>query len=113
VIRRFALVVLVLTRFGIALLLAGLDTAWTILARRASIRPGLVEYGYEGLSPRGATVLSYFVSLTPGSTSVDLDLDRKRLVVHLLDTRHHDRAFGQVRLRFETPLRVLFPEGRP
>lgn len=91
---------------------AGLSTAWTILRPGVRPEPVLLRLGYEGLSPIGAAVLACLVSLTPGTTVIDLDLDRRELLLHLLDGRHADGAAEHIHRRFERPLRRVCPEVR-
>jgi len=99
--------------FLVALVHAGLDTVRVILWQRGSIEPGIAQYRFAGLSPTGAVVLAYLISLTPGTTSVELDYDATSLTVHLLDLRRRAESFADVETKFERPLRVLFPERRP
>lgn len=98
--------------FLFAVVAAGLDTLRVILWRRRAIAPGVAQYHFEGLSPQGAVALSYLVSLTPGTTSLDLDLANNALTVHLLDLGNREASFAQVRTQFERPLRAIFPEHR-
>lgn len=110
--RALAAILVLVPVFLFAVVAAGLDTLAVILWRRRSVVPGVARYHFEGLSPQGAVALSYLVSLTPGTTSLDLDLANKALTVHLLDLGTREASFAQVRARFERPLRAIFPERR-
>lgn len=92
-------------------IVAGTTTAWIILRPGVRPSPALVPMPYEGLSPTGAVVLACLISLTPGTTAIDIDPARSRLLLHLLDGRGSDEAIAEIRRRFERPLRVLFPES--
>lgn len=108
-------------RLGVAVILgavflwqvvvAGTTTAWLILRPGVRPSPMLVPMPYEGLSPTGAVVLACLVSLTPGTTVIDIDPGRHRILLHLLDGRAAAEAIAEIRRRFERRLRVLFPEG--
>lgn len=52
---------------------------------RVRLRPGFVAYDVSGLRPHEILVLSHCITLTPGSTSVDLSEDGRTLVVHALE----------------------------
>ena len=92
--------------------IGGLSTAWTILRPGVRPQPTVLRLGYEGLSPIGAALLACLVTLTPGTTAIDLDLERRELLLHLLDGREAREAGEHIRRRFERRLRVVFPERR-
>ena len=99
-------------RFVGAVLGSGLQTAGVIL-RQASGRgapppSALVRMRFAPLSTRGAALLSCMVSLTPGTTVIDVDLARRELLLHLLDASDAPALVTDIRRRFEPGLRVLF-----
>jgi multisubunit Na+/H+ antiporter MnhE subunit len=93
--------------FVLATLLSGLQTARMILGPAGRLRPGFVEYRFEPFGEGGAVALACLVTLTPGSTAVDLDPQAGRMRLHLLDTGTADEAIRQIREQFERPLRRL------
>lgn len=109
--RRLAVAVTLGTVFLWQVIVAGTTTAWLILRPGVRPSPALVPMLYEGLSPTGAVVLACLVSLTPGTTAIDIDPGRRRLLLHVLDGRAAEEAIAEIRRRFERRLRVLFPEG--
>lgn len=99
------------SHFFVQLVLSGLGTAWLIV-RPGSIRPsGLVRVPFEGLNETGAAVLGSLLTLTPGTTALDIDMERRTLLIHLLDATHPERTASEIRRHFEIPLRRLFPGG--
>jgi multisubunit Na+/H+ antiporter MnhE subunit len=98
------------TVFMWQVLVAGATTAWLILRPGHRAAPAIVPMTYEQLSPTGAVVLACLISLTPGTTAIDVDPERRRLLLHLLEGRDATRAIADIRQRFERRLRVLFPE---
>jgi multisubunit Na+/H+ antiporter MnhE subunit len=94
-------------------LVAGSTTAWLILRPGARPSPALVPMPYEQLSTTGAVALACLISLTPGTTAIDVDPARQRLLLHLLDGSDPAGVVAEIRRRFERRLRVLFPEDRP
>lgn len=89
---------------------AGLSTAWSILRPGQRPEPALLRVGYDGISPFGAAVLACLVTLTPGTTAIDLDLERRTLLLHLLDGSQAGGVADHVHRWFERRLRLVFPE---
>lgn len=108
---------LVAVRLALVFLLdlvhSGLATAWLIVRPGPAPTPGLLRVPFSGLDERGAAVLGALISLTPGTTTLDIVLDeapgRGELLLHLLDASDIDGAAAAIRRRFEVPLRRVFP----
>jgi multisubunit Na+/H+ antiporter MnhE subunit len=58
----------------------------------------------------GAAVLASLVTLTPGTTAIDIDLGRRQLLLHVLDSHAAARTVAGIRRQFERYVEVLFPE---
>jgi multisubunit Na+/H+ antiporter MnhE subunit len=104
-----------LLRFLRALTLSGLQTVGVIL--RAG-RPGgmpppvaLLRVRFAPMSEAGAALLGSMVSLTPGTTTIDIDMERRELLLHVLDASDTDALVAGIRRDFEPGLVALF--GRP
>lgn len=77
---RFAVV------FAREFLVANATVVWTVLFRsRESLHPNFITYDVAGLRPFEILLLSYCISLTPGSTTVLVTDDFRTLVLHALD----------------------------
>lgn len=88
-----------------ALVAANLQLARTILFERSEdLAPGFLTYPVEGLSKLEIFVLSHCITLTPGTTSVDISADFKRLTVHALDARSPEATLDGIRRDFEIPI---------
>lgn len=82
---RFALV------FTWEFVLANANVVWTVLFRaRESLHPNFVTYDVAELKPIEILLLSYCISLTPGSTTVKVTDDFQTLVLHTLDVHDAD-----------------------
>ena len=70
--------------FCIHLAVSGLTTAWLII--RPAVRPqaGLMRVTYDGLSEVGAAILGCLVTLTPGTTVIDVDPEKQTILLHVL-----------------------------
>ena len=83
-----------------------------------SLAPGqpddvIVRMRYRAMTPGGAALLGWCVSLAPGSTVVANDFDRQELVLHILDRGNVARTVADVRRNYEGPLLALFGTGAP
>jgi multisubunit Na+/H+ antiporter MnhE subunit len=67
-------------------LVANVKVAGTVLARpRTALHPNFITYDVAGLTPFEILLLSYCISLTPGTTTVQVADDFQTLIVHALD----------------------------
>jgi multicomponent K+:H+ antiporter subunit E/multicomponent Na+:H+ antiporter subunit E len=98
-----------LVRFLWQVLVSGLGTARVILVATDRLRPGLVRFPYAPMSEGGAAVLGALVTLTPGTTTVDIDPEGREMLLHLLDTSDADGTLARIRRDFERYVAVLFP----
>lgn len=90
---------------------SGLLTAWFIV--RPGHRPasGLIRISFSGVSPTGAAMLGSMITLTPGTTTIDIDVERGEMLLHLLDASAPDTVAHEIHQRFELPMRRIFPKG--
>ena len=102
--------VLLALRFLIEAMLSGWATARLILAGGRELQPGFARMSYGGLSETGAVVLGILVTLTPGTTTVDIDPVRREFLLHLLDATQAEDTIAAIRRAFEPHVRVLFGE---
>jgi multicomponent Na+:H+ antiporter subunit E len=67
-------------------LVANANVVWTVLFRsKESLHPNFITYDVAGLKPFEILLLTYCISLTPGSTTVKVTDDFQTLVLHTLD----------------------------
>jgi multisubunit Na+/H+ antiporter MnhE subunit len=88
---------------------SGVTTAWLIVRPGARPTPALVRMTFSGLNETGAALLGCMMTLTPGTTTVDIDMARNEMLVHLLDGADPEAALASAHEEFERPLRELFP----
>lgn len=87
---------------------SGWTTARIILAGSRELRPGFVRLPYGELTDTGANLLGALISLTPGTTTVDLDPERREFLLHLLDTGQAEATLAAIERDFRRPIAVLF-----
>ena len=90
---------------------ANIDVALRVLHPGLPIRPGTVRVRVNLKSDAGLTLLANSITLTPGTTSVDIDREKGILYVHWIYVKG-DHAGGWARLpvaeKFERILKRIF-----
>lgn len=66
------------------LIIANLFIAYDILTPKMRFNPGMIEVDLEPSNKFGLLLISNLVSMTPGTLSTDLDLERSKLILHVL-----------------------------
>lgn len=64
---------------------ANLRVAAAVLRSRAALRPAIVAVPLSLRSDRAIEVLATFITLTPGTLSLEVSEDHSRLYVHVID----------------------------
>jgi multisubunit Na+/H+ antiporter MnhE subunit len=94
-----------------ALVQSGIATIRVILTASfggAAPASGFVRFRYAPMSDRGAAILAAMITLTPGTTAIDIDPDSRTMTLHLLDAAGAEEAIADIRRTFEPPLVTLF-----
>lgn len=87
------------------LVLANIAVARAVLFQPvADLAPGFVHYPTAGLTDFEIVVLSHCITLTPGTTSVEISDDRRTLVVHALDARDPQGVCDGIKKTLEAPV---------
>lgn len=76
-------------------------SCWTVAvdaltARIGPLQPRLITYDVAGLTRFEILLLSHSISLTPGSTTVEILDDYSTLVLHIFNTRDPDAVRAQI-----------------
>ncbi len=74
----------IFTMFLIQLIFSSFRVAWDVLTPSGHSKPGIVALPLDVTTETQILLLSSFISLTPGTLSVDLSKDRKTLYVHTM-----------------------------
>ena len=91
------------------IVVANLEVAWLILSRPAtSLRPGFIEMPLELENEFAIAVLATTLTLTPGTVSVEVIPDPRRLLIHCLDVADEATLIATLKNRYETPLKEMF-----
>ncbi len=91
---------------------ANLDVAYRVVHPALPINPGIVKVKTSLRSDIACTLLANSITLTPGTMSVDLDMDEAILYVHWIDVRSQDIELATriIVERFERILRKIFED---
>ncbi len=108
-VRRPARLLLLFGRVLIDIVTANFQAAKRILGPRASLRPGFIRVPLQLTDPVAITMLTSFISLTPGTVSAELSRDRRQLTVHSLDIDDAQKLIANIKQRYEAPLLEVFP----
>jgi multicomponent Na+:H+ antiporter subunit E len=87
--------------FVYELVLSNLRVAWDVLTPKSYRRPGVIAVPLEEASDAEITVLANFVTLTPGSLSLDVAPDRSCLYVHAMFVDDPERLKTEIKDGFE------------
>ncbi len=103
---------LALLRLGVNFLkevvVSGWFTARIILAGPRRLQPGFVRFAYGDLPEGAASLLAALVTLTPGTTAVGIDPERREFQLHCLDLDRAEATLAGIRRDFLDPIRTLF-----
>jgi len=94
-----------------AVVTSGLATIRVILSASlggTAPAPGFVRFRYAPMSDQGAALLAAMITLTPGTTAIDIDPDTRVMTLHLLDVAGAEESIADIRRSFEPPLVALF-----
>lgn len=89
------------------IILSSWYTARIILKQPDTVNSGITDFHYGELDPKMASLLAALISLTPGTTTVTIDLQQRNLVLHLLDLDQREETLLMIQRDFVAPLRNL------
>lgn len=90
------------------IVIANIQVAWLILGPSKRLQPALMSIPLDVQQDFTITLLANTISLTPGTVSADLTVDRRHLIVHALNVSDIDAAVAQIKQRYEAPLKEIF-----
>lgn len=104
-----------LFRFLKAVVVSGVQTVGVILRSSTGDRrpppAALLRVRFAPMSAQGAALLGCMVTLTPGTTTLDIDMDQRELLLHVLDASDTQAVVDGIRTDFEPGLVALFGVG--
>jgi multicomponent K+:H+ antiporter subunit E len=90
------------------IVLANWQVARLVLGPMDRLRPAFIELPLDIEDPFVATILGSIISLTPGTVSIDIDRERRHILVHTLDVDDPGEMIATIKNRYEAPLKEIF-----
>ena len=89
-----------------AAVLSGISTGRLILFTPKDLQGGICEWSYQDLSGYPLAILSMMITLTPGTTVLEVDAKSQILHLHLLDLSQKQQVFEQIEKEYLRYLKV-------
>lgn len=90
------------------IIIANLKVAVLILGKSNNLKPGFITIELDVKTPLGISVLANVISLTPGTVSCDLSMDRQFLLIHALHIDDAQQIIDEIKQRYEKPIIEVF-----
>lgn len=87
---------------------ANLKVARLAVSPLTALNPKIVTVPLDVDDAAVASMLAATVTLTPGTVSVELNMQTRELVVHALDAPNADEVIREIKSRYETRLLEIF-----
>ena len=84
-------------------------TIRAVLGRPERLRPAILAVPLDIRSPAGTVLFADMVTLTPGTTSLEVSRDGRTLYVHVLDAPDHAEAIAGMKSALEARAREVLP----
>ena len=95
------------------LLLANLRVAYDVLTPRHHMQPRIIAIPLDARTDAEITALAYFISLTPGTLSLDVSADRRVLFIHAMYAPDAEALRREIKLGLERRLLDLMRGTMP
>jgi multicomponent Na+:H+ antiporter subunit E len=86
-----------------------LATVRAVLGPTERLRPAILAVPLDVRSPAGTVLFADMVTLTPGTTSLDVSADGRTLYVHVLDAPDREAAIVGMKSTLEARAREVLP----
>jgi len=95
------------------IVLANMILVVRILGSSKKLQPAFMIVPLDIKQDFTITLLASTISLTPGTVSADLSVDRSHLLVHSLHVDDVGATVAELKQRYEAPLKEIFECSRP
>ena len=90
------------------LIKANLRVAWEVLTPKHHMRPAIIAIPLDAESDLQISILANFITLTPGTLSLDVSPDRKKLYVHAMYVDDLDAFRQEIKEKLEKRVIEVF-----
>jgi multicomponent Na+:H+ antiporter subunit E len=86
------------------LIKANLQVAYDVLTAKDHMKPGIVGVPLDAKTPMEITLLANFITMTPGTLSLDVSSDQKVLYIHAMYIQDKQSFVDEIKNGFERRL---------
>lgn len=86
------------------LVIANLRVAYDVLTPRHHMKPRVIGIPLDARTDAEITALAYFISLTPGTLSLDVSTDRRTMFIHAMYAPDADQVRHEIKQGIERRL---------
>ena len=90
------------------IIVANLAVARRVLGPLGRLKPGFIEVPLDLSHPHAVALLASIIAITPGTVVAEVDDARATILVHVLDLHDPEQLVGEIKHRYERPLREIF-----
>lgn len=90
------------------LVLSSLFIAWDIITPKDYTRPGIVEVPIDLKSETAIIALANLISMTPGSLTLDMTPDKKKIYVHVMYLYDREDFIRKTKTDLERRIQLIF-----
>lgn len=90
------------------IVVANLSVARIVLGNVDGIKSKFVDVPLDTDDAYVATILGSIITLTPGTLSIDVDMDKRVVHIHGLDVPDQSLLIDDIKTRYEAPLKEIF-----
>ncbi len=90
------------------IIVANIAVARIVLGDVRRIRSEFVDVPLDTADPYVATILGSIITLTPGTLTIDIDMDKRVVHIHGLDVPDRATLIADIKTRYEHPLKEIF-----
>lgn len=90
------------------IVVSNVTVARIVLSPTSNPQPAWVPIALDVTHPTAITLLATIITTTPGTVSCIVDEGRRLILVHALDCSDPAEMAGQIKQRYEVPLREIF-----
>ena len=90
------------------LVLSSLFVAYDILTPKDLMRPGIVEVPVDLKNETAIIALANLISMTPGSLTVDMTPDKKKIYIHAMYLYDKEKFIHKIKTELEDRIRLIF-----
>jgi multicomponent K+:H+ antiporter subunit E len=90
------------------IVVANVSVARIVLGNVDTIKSRFIDLPLDTDDAYVATILGSIITLTPGTLSIDIDMDARVVHIHGLDVPDKSMLIDEIKTRYEAPLKEIF-----